>query len=94
MNLREQVERWQRQPERIRRGCVLKMAARLGIGQRRVAVWMAHEARRWKDGEQWVYPRDATIAHLLDMAGLLAQAGVVTAGAVVISEGVPGSKST
>jgi hypothetical protein len=93
MNLREQVERWQRQPERIRRGCVLKMAGRLGLGQRRVALWMAHEAPRWKSGAQWVYPRDATIAHLLDMAGLLAQAGMSVLGGAGISEGVPGSKS-
>lgn len=86
------VQKWQRQlPENLRRGQVLIIARRLGLGQRATTVWLAHQCQRIQVGEQFRYPRDYVIAHLLDKAGLLAQAGVLSVGTEGIPEGVPGS---
>lgn len=86
------VQKWQRQlPENLRRGQVLGMARKLGLGQRATTMWLAHDCLRFPVGEQFRYPRDYVIAHLLDKAGLLSQAGVSSLGKEGISEGVPGS---
>jgi hypothetical protein len=93
------LERWQRWPVLLKRCQVLLVARRLGLGQKHVQHWMAHEAERLIPGGQktWKYPRETTLNALLDMAGLMAQASVKQAvGAVLpkLPEGVPGSKTT
>lgn len=73
---------------------MLLVAKKLGLGQRRVLMWMAHHAQRSRpsDGEQWKYPRDATVQGLLDMAGIgltIATTRPLAGGRGM--EGVPGS---
>lgn len=91
----ELIHKFQRQlPESLRRGQVLSIGRRLGLGERSVAVWLAHHCQRVRVGAQWRYPRDYVLAHLLDKAGLLEQAGMSSVGADGIQEGAPGSLIT
>jgi hypothetical protein len=91
MKTSDLVERWMRQPEMLRRGAVLRMAARLGLGQRRVAVLLAGAAWRVRCGEQWRYPREKAILLVLDAAGLVRKDGALAVGTAGVSEGAPGS---
>lgn len=72
MSIEEEVRKWQKLPPQLRAGQVLGIGKKLGLGQRRVKLWMAHEAPRVKRPgyEQWSYPRDEVIRALLDMAGV------------------------
>lgn len=53
-------------PEMVSRGRVLEMARALGLGERGVSEWLAHDAPRVRVGEQWRYERDVMIRLLLD----------------------------
>lgn len=72
MSTHELLERFAKLPPVLKRQQVLSVAKKLGLGQRRVAVWMASEAtRQVRPGcVRFSYPRDATLTSLLDMAGL------------------------
>lgn len=72
MNLEDDVRRWLKMPAQLRAGQALGIGRKLGLGQRRVKIWLAHGARRSKrpGHKQWSYPRDATVQGLLDMAGI------------------------
>jgi len=82
MSIEDDLRKWQKLPPQLRAGQALGIARKLGLGQRRVKVWMAHEAVRVKRPgyEQWSYPRDETVRALLDMAGVAVSVGGATAG--------------
>lgn len=93
MKTSELIERWRRQPELLRRGAVLRMGSRLGLGQRAVAVRMASASWRVRCGGQWRYPRESAILMVLDMAGLVRKDAALAVGTAGDSEGAPGSNS-
>lgn len=78
MNIDVERKRWEKLPPLLRAGQVLAVATKLGLGERRVKLWMAHHATRSKRPgyAQWSYPTEGTLAALLDMAGVSAKPGV------------------
>lgn len=86
MNIDVERKRWEKLPPLLRAGQVLAVATKLGLGERRVKLWMAHGATRNKRPgyEQWSYPKESTLAALLDMAGLSG-----TVGALPVATGGP-----
>ncbi len=101
MTVEELVGRWRRTlPVELRQGQVVMMGVKLGLGRRRVQMWLAHGAPRFKRPGyvQWSYGRDRVIPGLLDMAGLLKKDGPACerpkgAGCLTGPEGDPGSTS-
>jgi len=78
MSTSELIERFKKLPPQLRAGQVVDAGMKLGLGERRVKLWMAHQAQRSKRPgyAQWSYPKDSTLAGLLDMAGLSGTVGV------------------